>query len=471
MPTRYLLLVTSCLVALTLGSCGSLRLEGGFKQPQELTATARALLPDAARGTNTPPTAPAQTLSPTAGATVATSPAPTRAASARPTAAPTAEPVPSPTAPPTAPAAQPSATAAASHTAEPTPSPSATPWWQPRSPALHFEPQHGISEFCAWSPAGTSLAVADSTGVRVFNPQTLQDEHRLDTGTGVTAVAYSPDGRFLAAATYSNAVQVWDGTGHELLRTIEEPSQSTADPLYMPGEISSLAFSPDGALLAAGIGRNVYYDGGHGCVWVWEAQTGERLAIGRTTGPVQLVRFSPDGTMLASAEVGETYARGGRGLVLWDARTLQALWVLKMMGESPGLYDPLSPEVYDPSEVVCSLAFRRQPGGLMAGVGQTLAEAGRGAGALVAIWNLDTGATRQVPEPPGATCVAYSPNGALLAVGTREGTVRVWDGDGGWLVATLEGHTAALRGSAFSPDGRMLASWDDSGTVRLWERR
>ena len=64
--------------------------------------------------------------------------------------------------------------------------------------------------------------------------------------------------------------------------------------------------------------------------------------------------------------------------------------------------------------------------------------------------------------------VALSPNDALLAAGTENGEVRLWDADSGAPLRTYQGHTGRVRAVAFSPDGKMIVSGSEDQTVRLW---
>jgi tetratricopeptide (TPR) repeat protein len=64
--------------------------------------------------------------------------------------------------------------------------------------------------------------------------------------------------------------------------------------------------------------------------------------------------------------------------------------------------------------------------------------------------------------------VAFSPDGKVLAMASREGSVLLWDVAAGKLLATLKGHSGAVTAAAFSPDGRTLATGGGDHTVRLW---
>ncbi|CAG8261270.1 unnamed protein product, partial [Penicillium salamii] len=89
----------------------------------------------------------------------------------------------------------------------------------------------------------------------------------------------------------------------------------------------------------------------------------------------------------------------------------------------------------------------------------------------VRLWDTATGGLQQTLEGHSSSVrsVAFSRGGRLLASGSSDKTVRLWDTATGGLQQTLEGHSSSVRSVAFSPDGRLLASGSDDNTVRLWD--
>ena len=121
----------------------------------------------------------------------------------------------------------------------------------------------------------------------------------------VVAVAFSPDSKTLASASYDGTLKLWDMTTGKERATLGE----------YKGCLGCVAFSPDGKTLASGaIGSPVYFPDLKN-VKLWDVATGKvRTTLKGHEGFVHSVAFSPDGKTLASVS-------GDKTVKLWDVAT------------------------------------------------------------------------------------------------------------------------------------------------------
>ena len=71
-------------------------------------------------------------------------------------------------------------------------------------------------------------------------------------------------------------------------------------------------------------------------------------------------------------------------------------------------------------------------------------------------------------HPLPVTCVDFSPDGQLLASGSWDDMVKIWDPVTGAELRELAGHTGDVQGIAFSPGGKLVASAGTEGAIWLW---
>ncbi len=320
----------------------------------------------------------------------------------------------------------------------------------------------------AWLPDDSGLILLSVDGVALlgFDEDDLWVEDRIEGSSEIDSVAFSPDGSLLATGS-STGVVIWD--------------PATQEPIYRLNEVTggktSLAWSPDGVLLAAA---------GPEQIDLWNAQTGEYLLTFEGSG--DNLDWSADGARLA-------YFTGGQ-VTIADIQTGRAVQII---GEaSPGLaFRPdglvlavgrfdgdvvawdLTAAGGDPVEYVrfeghtwgvLSVAWSSDGSRLATGPGvnDTTYD--------VIVWDAKSGQVlhRLVGHEQPVFAVDFSPDGNWLASGSGEsngttpGQLIIWDLGTGALAHTLTGHTGQVTDVDYSSDGAWLASGSSDGTVMLW---
>ena len=279
----------------------------------------------------------------------------------------------------------------------------------------------------AYSPDGTQLAVAGSTGTWIYEAQTGTEldwlvEYASDPGR-VQSVTYSPDGRTIASAG-SHKVYLWDAATGQSRGLLEMPAIER-----VISDIHSVRYSPDGRILAAG----GYADD---AIRLWDTATGEQLAtLQGHTEDITNVAFSPDGRTLASGSYDGT-------IRLWDVASRRHKQALRAHGKA-----------------VTSVTFTPD--------GKTLVSAGWDG--TIRHWNAGTGQLKATfAEYWWSESISFSPDGRTFASANWDGKLRLWNAVTGQLKSTLDGHTIGVVSIVFHPDSRTFVSGSRDGQIRLW---
>lgn len=345
----------------------------------------------------------------------------------------------------------------------------------------------------AFSPDGKTVAAGGTDGVVLWDSTTGEQQGRFSADSNTLALAFSPDGATLVEVKDdANRVVLWD------VRSRKETRTFTYSRLH---SVRCLACSEDGRTLFSG------HYGHHGpaVVTCWDTSTGElrnRLeGSPRSTSPavrpdgtryrtaedfsdVWSLASQPGGRLLAAAgEMGE-----GGATALWDRVTGERHGTVRgpVMGKMVTI--AFSPDgqtlaagagnqvvLLDPAtnqarhSIVLPSSEVKEIA--FSPDGQTLATACLGP--HITLWDVATGQPRvRLVNPAGgedASSIAFSPDGRSLVSASFYDAVIFWDVRTGKPRHRLKDHTHHVNAVAFSPDGKSAASGSDDLTIIIWD--
>ena len=291
---------------------------------------------------------------------------------------------------------------------------------------------------CVWSvdfhPNGQLLAsAAEDNTIKLWNletgdcVQTLQGHQYW-----VKAIAFSPDGKTLASGSFDSTVKIWNWQTGECLRTL----------LGHHAVVTCLGYSPQGDRLVTGS-----YDQ---CVKIWDVPTGKCLdTLHKHTNRVWSVAFHPQSNLVVSG--GDDH-----GIKIWELQRGKCIKTLQ--GNSNAIY---------------AITYSNQNNQ------QNLLASGH-EDQTIKLWNVNINASQTLEtdlqpfqilrgHSDRILSVAFSPNGQILASGSSDRTIKLWNPRTGKSLKTLQGHRSWVWEIAISPDSKLLASGSYDHTVKIWD--
>lgn len=285
----------------------------------------------------------------------------------------------------------------------------------------------------AWSPDGLALAVTRNDGIYVFTHadfermplMILNDAPASDTSVGFTveAVAFSPNGQFIAHTNSEGKLIVWEAATQSEIFEFSASESTLWDVAFNPASTQIVASDDQGFL------------------HVWDIAARQEVSKIDTGGEsVRDIAVYPPSDFVIVASASNNRAK------VWNLTTGAEL------AEVTGHTDGVRAVAFDPT-------------------GDTFATGGNEGS--VRIWTV-LGARNQSPEAAlnghdgSITSIAYSGDSTLMAVGVNSGMLHIWDLRANEELMRVQAHDSWVNAIVWSPDGTMLFTTGQDDTVRAW---
>ena len=339
---------------------------------------------------------------------------------------------------------------------------------------------------------GKEKTVGVTLAARAAEPKTAADGPLPMLNTGghmarIKSIAFTPDGRQLVSASDDKTIRVWDLASGKTVRTIRGES-APGD----AGKVSAMALSPDGKWLAAG-GPTSDNE-----IRLYEFASGKLVALLKGhANVVERLAFSPDGRHLISGSDDKT-------AIIWDTGSLSGAgtgiragtrgtepkllhWLeghkaeIYAVGFSPDGsravtgsldHDLLLWRVADGKEIARMTGHGDKVSSLAVALNGTIASGD--ATGEIRLWDGRDGRFLRILARQGTVVgsLSFSPDGKLLlsGVGTVPTNCHVYDIASGKEIVTYTGHDNIVLATAFSPDGRWVATGGGNNKeIHLWD--
>ena len=240
----------------------------------------------------------------------------------------------------------------------------------------------------------------------------------------ISQIAFSPDGKLIASASWDNTIKLWDTKNGDLIDTLQHHQSG----------IRSVAFSPNSKLLVAASEDKT--------ISMWQITDTQAKLLDSLTGHkdgVKSITFSPDGKLIASGSY-------DKSIKIWDLKGN----LLNDISEAHNL-------------AIADLKFSPD-GNLLASSSWDN---------TIKLWQINNrGQNKQLHtlsgHRDGVTSLSFNSKGTILASGSADRKIKLWDAKTGTFVKDIQGHPSQINSITFTADDQAIISADEQQGLFWW---